>query len=1267
MVQRHEILRTTYHRNDAGPMALLRTPRSQLLTIIDLRAVAEKERESRAKSVAAGEARRRFDLSAGPLVRAVLLQLRSDEYFLLVVGHEIAWDDYSASIAIREVGSLYNSAIRSTRPDLPEQIVQYDQFAHEEQKWLTGSEADEQLRYWEDRLAGSPYLLSLPAGRLRGARTKYRGARETVLISAEYADPLKRIARDENVDLFAALLGVFNVVLHRYTGNDEIVVGSAMDSRRSGMEGSIGPFANPVAIQQKLSGNLTFRGLLADLRSAITEAHAHKRVPFETVVDTLRVETSLSYAPVFQATFEFRNLFQHSDSFYGLKHEEIDFDPGVAYWDLSLQVTEMAGTLYCGLQYSTELFDAEVIRQMLGHYRTALEAVVANPDLKISDIPILTAAEREQILIEWNRTAEEIPQHTVQQLFEYQAQRTPDSIAVIDQNRQLTYRELNKRANRLARRLIQLGVGPDVIVGVCVRRSVETVIALLAALKAGGAYLPLDPTHPSQRLNFMLEDSQARVLLCDKRLVAELNCPATTMLPVEEWRDGNGDYSAENVISSARLSDLAYIIYTSGSTGKPKGVLIPQIALVNLLFSVRRWFGFTPRDVLLAVTTMAFDIAAVDVWLPLITGARTVLVSRQSTGDGDALIDALACRSATFMQATPATWRLLLEAGWQGKSDLQAICTGEPMPPDLSEQLRPLTKRLWNMYGPTETTVWSTGFEVRGPGRILIGKPVGNTTTYILDSNLQPVPVGVTGELYIGGAGLARGYLGLPELTQNRFMPDPFADTAGARMYRTGDLARYQSDGNIECLGRNDFQIKIRGFRIELNEIEAVLCEHPNVHEAVVTIGEKSSGHRFLAAYVVPEQNSVVREEQLRSLLKKKLPDYMLPAQYEFLTSLPRTANGKVDRKALPSPGATLPRHSVVSQDELELRLVAMWEDILQTSPIGLQDDFFDLGGESLLAAKLLARIGQWRNEKIPLSVLLQAPTVERLAKALREFNSATTKRSCAIQAGGAKPPFFCVGAGPLFRNLARRLGPDQPFLTLLLEENTPSTIEEIAAYHVETMRAAQPEGPYFVGGWSDSGIVAYEVARKLLHQGQPVALLVLFDVENEAASENLAGLELLRARMDSLNQWISINWHLLRRSGRKDVLRRIREGVSLRVSRIRRKIRRVSGAPPNKGDALASAVAHYMPRPYPGEMVLFQRTARPRGRFYDPKFGWGKLVDRLIIEEIPGDHKDMFLEPNVRILADGLSRRLTGAQDRYAAEVRQGNAMLLRASAGSA
>jgi amino acid adenylation domain-containing protein len=1262
MAQRHEILRTTYHNNNRAPMALLCAPRPQLLTIIDLRSVPEKERESRARAVAGEEARRRFDLSVDPLLRAVLLQLRGDEYFLLLAGHDTAWDDYSAGIAVREITALYNNALGPGRSDLAEKIVQYEQAAREEQKWLAGAEADEQLDYWKERLAGSPYLLSLPAARPRGPRPSWRGARETMFISGEYSDRLKSIAQNEEVDLSVALLGLFHVLLHRYTGNEEIVIGCAMDSRRNGTERSIGPFANSVALHQKLSGRLTFRDLLADLRGEVGEARARRRAPFESIVEALHIEPDASCAPVFQTTFQFREAAERSEGPCGLKLEEIDFDPGVAYFDLSLQITKMPGGLQCGLQYSTELFEAETIRQILGHYRTALEAVTAKPDLQIADIPILTAAEREQILVEWNRTTEEIPQRSVQQLFEYQVQRTPDAIAVVDQNRQLTYRELNTQANQLARRLMQMGVGTDVIVGVCVKRSVDIVVGLLAALKAGGAYLPLDLTHPSERLNFMLQDSQARVLLCDKRLTAELNCPGTVMIPVEEWKESSENYSGENIPSSARPSDLAYVIYTSGSTGKPKGVLIPQIALVNLLCSMRRWFDFSAKDVLLAVTTMAFDIAAVDIWLPLITGARVVMVSRQAAVDGDALLDALACRNATFMQATPATWRLLLEAGWQGKADLQAVCTGEPMPRDLAEQLRSMTGRLWNMYGPTETTVWSTGFEVKTAGRILIGKPVGNTTTYILDSNLQPVPAGVTGELHIGGIGLARGYLGMDDVTQRKFIPDPFAGSSEARMYKTGDLARYQSDGNIECLGRTDFQVKIRGFRIELNEIEAVLCEHADVHEAVVTVGERSSGHRFLIAYVVPAPASTLREEQLRSLLKQKLPDYMLPARYEFLSSLPRTANRKVDRNALPSPAAIAPRQPAAPQDDLELQLLAMWEDILQTSPINLQDDFFDLGGESLLAAKLLKRIEKLVNQKIPLSVLLHAPTIERLARTLRDFNAAP-RRSCALREGGSRPPFLCVGAGPLFRNLAKRLGPDQPFLTLLREDDAPATLEEIAAYHVETIRMVQPEGPYFIGGWSDTGIVAYEVARQLRQQGRHVGLLALFDAENEAAVEDLDSMESFRARVDSICQWVNINWNLLRGSGREDALRRIRESIGFRLALTRRRFRRVTGIPLDKGDALAMAVAAYRPQPYGGPTVLFQRTARPTGRFHNPTFGWGRLVDQLMIQEIPGDHKDMFLEPNVRILADELGRRLVDAGNRYAIELTQdGNVRFERA-----
>jgi thioesterase domain-containing protein/acyl carrier protein len=604
------------------------------------------------------------------------------------------------------------------------------------------------------------------------------------------------------------------------------------------------------------------------------------------------------------------------------------------------------------------------------------------------------------------------------------------------------------------------------------------------------------------------------------------------------------------------------------------------------------------------------------------------------------------------MQATPSTWHLLLEAGWQGDQRLRVVCTGEAMPRDLADQLFSLTRRLWNMYGPTETTVWSTGYEIKAPGPVLIGRPIANTATYILDSHLQPVPVGVAGELHIGGAGLANRYLNLPELTAEKFVPDPFSASPTARLYKTGDLARYLPDGNIECLGRNDHQVKIRGFRIELCEIETALRDHSGVQEAVVRAWDES-GHRYLATYVVRRGNATLSEDDLRDFLREKLPHYMVPARYEFLQAMPLSTSGKVDRRALRVPDQR--RQNTVKEfgpplDDFEEQLIGLWEDILQTFPIGRASDFFDMGGDSLLAARLLNRIEKQFNRTFSLCDLLQSPTVEQLASLLRDQKWPSRSRVFAIQASGSQPPFFCLGAGPLFRNLAKRLGPDQPFLTTRLEDpdlaSLPESLEGIAAYQVEIIREAQRKGPYYLGGWSDEGVLAYEVAQQLHNQGQSVALLVLFDAENPIYSETV--LKSPIARLDAVGQWIRINWELLRNSKPSDVVRRIRQGLTYRKGWFEERIRSSTGLA--IGDAsesiLSLAAARYRPKPYNGRLVLFQRSARPTGPYYDAKFGWGELVDRLEIQEVPGDHKDMFLEPNVQTLAEKLSLCLLDAQE---------------------
>jgi surfactin family lipopeptide synthetase A len=889
---------------------------------------------------------------------------------------------------------------------------------------------------------------------------------------------------------------------------------------------------------------------------------------------------------------------------------------------------------------------------------------------------LLTETEQHQIVVEWNDTWTDYPREKcVHELIEEQVARTPDAVAVVFENAQLTYGELNRRANQLAHSLVKLGVGPNVLVGVCVERSLEMVVGLLGTLKAGGAYVPVDPGFPADRVAFMLEDAEAPVLLTQDSLVATLPENKAALVRLDaDWSKIAAE-STENLGRRSSSEDLAYTMYTSGSTGKPKGVQIPHGAVVNFLISMADKPGMTKRDRLLAVTTLSFDIAGLEIYLPLIVGASVEIVSRTVYTDGSQLLPKLLSSGATVMQATPATWRMLLDAGWQASPELKILVGGEAVPHKLANQLLERASSVWNMYGPTETTIWSTVRKFE-PGEtvVSIGRPIANTEIFIVDKSMQPVPVGVEGELLIGGDGLAKGYLKRPELTAEKFIAHPFSDKPGARLYRTGDLVRYLPNGEIEFLGRIDHQIKIRGFRIELGEIEAVLRTHPGVNETVVVAREDSPGDQRLVAYFVPARLPAPGVAELRGLLKERLPEYMVPSAFVALADFPLTPNGKINRRALPAPepsqfvaGAAL----VEPRDVVESQLVRIWEDILDVRPIGITHDFFDLGGHSLLAVRLMQRIEQTFGRKLPVVTLLQARTIEQLAVIVRQEGWSSPWTSLVpIQASGTKAPFFCVhGAGGVvirFYELAQYLGPDQPVYGLQargLDGKHPcdARVEDMAGHYLQEIRSIQPHGPYLLGGYSLGGMIAFEMAQRLLAEGEEQVRVVMFDTfctppgktpgannngkngngktGNGNGNGNGAG---------SLVQSLSSTWQKFRQlpaaEKRASVARgalTVKKGIERRASEMM-----LPRTLKNVRSACEQAAKTYVPRAYPGGLLLFRSSQKPLTQFRDPHVAWKHYAaGGLEIREVEGNHDNILLEPQVRTVAEQLKAYLDQAQ----------------------
>ncbi|HYN23256.1 MAG TPA: amino acid adenylation domain-containing protein, partial [Thermoanaerobaculia bacterium] len=989
IVRRHEALRTTFAEEDGEPRQRIAQPAVLPLTVLDFSTVPAAPREAEARRIAAAEARRPYDLARGPLVRSTLLRLAEREHALLIGMHHIVSDGWSLGIFVHELSRLYRGE------SLPELSVQYADYSVWQRSWLSGDALEERLDWWVRQLAGAPQVLELPLDRPRPSVQTYRGARLFLSIGSDLEQRLEATSRRLGVTPFMLLLGGFATLLTRYGSQSDVVVGTPIANRgRAELEDLIGFFANTLALRIDASGDPGFAELARRIRGGALGAYAHQEMPFERLVDELRPERDLSHAPVFQVMMALQNLPAAHLDLQGVTLSPLEFDLARASYDLSLFFYPRSdGGLLARLEYATDLFDAGTAERFGAHLSNLLEGIAESPERRLSELPVLTADERRELLAAGNRTAAEVPAKLLHQLFEERAEERPGAIAVRHEGVSLTYAELNGRANRLAHRLRRLGVGPDRLVAVCLERSPEMLAALLGVLKAGGAYVPLDPTYPADRVAWVLADSRAAVLITRGDLAHSLPPAEASILALDEA--GLAQESVANPRPLAEPENLAYVIYTSGSTGRPKGVAVRHRGAVNFLDSMARRPGVGPDDVVLAVTTIAFDIAVLELFLPLSRGARVELVERETTMDGVRLMARIALSGATVMQATPATWRLLLEAGWEGSPGLKVLCGGEALPPDLARELLARSAELWNVYGPTETTVWSAVQRVsvddaagsRSSRSIPLGEAINNTELYLLDrfaSGLEPVPSGAPGELYIGGSGLARGYLGRPDLTAERFVADPFSGRPGARLYRTGDLVRRRPrDGALEFLGRTDHQVKIRGFRIELGEIEAVLSNHPSVRECAVVVREDVPGTKRLVAHLGLQAGAAADAEALRSALRAKLPEYMVPNVFAVMPSLPLTPNGKIDRRALLSAPAPESSGSgtvmVPPRDPAEEVLASVWAEVLRLDRVGIHDNFFALGGDSILVIQTATRSRQ-RGVRFTPRQLFQNQTVAQLA-----------------------------------------------------------------------------------------------------------------------------------------------------------------------------------------------------------------------------------------------------------------------------------------------
>jgi amino acid adenylation domain-containing protein len=978
VVSRHEALRTTFAVRDGVPVQVVAETLTIDVPVVDV----EDTRADRAElqRFVDSHVRQPFDLASGPLLRAAVCRVAADDHVLALAVHHIVFDGWSMDVFARDLAAAYAARRAGAVPDLPEPPLQFGDFVVWQQDELQGDALNASVTYWRERLA-EPMPLELPTDHARPAHISSRGATTPLHVPSSVVSALEALARQQGATLFMALVAVWSVLVSRYTRQDDIMVGTPIAGREHpDTHGMIGCFVNTVALRADLGGDPSFREALTRVRDVALGAYEHQNVPFDLLVDELHVTRDPSRTPLFDTFL----AMQGAD---GLRLDGVDVQPmaanvGIAKFDLSAYIGSGADGLDGFVEFRTDLFDPSTVERLARHYETLITAVVDDPDRPISTLTFLTAGERAQLLTAWNATASDYPrEQTVPQLFAAQAMRTPEAAALTIGNVTLSYRALADRVRACAVRLRAVGVRPGALVGVHLDRSVDLVVAVLAILDAGGAYVPLDPAFPAERLAFMLDDAQATVLVTERALAGRLAAGSATVVMIDEASPVDAPVAMARVGHAAGPDDLAYVLYTSGSTGQPKGVEIPHRALTNFLWAMRRDPGCAAGDVLLAVTTLSFDIAGLELYLPLITGGHVVLASRETATDGRALAAAVARVQPTILQATPATWRMLIEAGWTGTPGLKALCGGEALPPDLADALLERVDELWNMYGPTETTIWSSVERITAGADITIGRPIANTTFYVVDQALQPVPVGVPGELLIGGDGLARGYHGRAALTAEKFIADPFASDPSARIYRTGDLAKWRADGKVVHLGRLDHQVKLRGFRIELGEIEAALASHPTVQQAVTIVREDRPGQAMLVGYVLPATGATVDATALRAHVRTTLPEYMVPAQIVALEAFPLTPNGKIDRKRLPAPAVAVDVATrVAPRTETERQLAAIWADVLGVSDIGIYEGFFELGGHSLLAVRLLSRIKAVCGVDVPLPVLFAAPSIAAFA-----------------------------------------------------------------------------------------------------------------------------------------------------------------------------------------------------------------------------------------------------------------------------------------------
>ena len=1256
VISRHDILRTFFALNNLDkPLQLVQRHTDASFTFLDWSNEQKNPQKDLLKTLLDNDRKLGCVLSKAPLVRLTLIRLKEQSYHVMLSYQHILLDGWSLNILLEEAFALYTSLLQGAPVHMELQRPYKDYVM-----WLQHIDLSHARLFWQTLLKGftpAP-LATLPHHKGTPAHILFDEA--AIAFSEELTAKLRSVAQQYRITLNTIVQACWAILLSRYTGTHDVIFGVTTSGRQidfSGIDKMVGLFINTLPLRAHVEPNEMLPSFFKQLQNQQRDICTYEYTP---LIEIQKCSAASPSKALFESIVVFENypMTLGSMNIAGEIHcSDFRIHERTNY-PLTVKIFPDAA-LSIQILYHVHLFDHTFVQRLLSHMTALIEAIANQPHRTIAQLPLLTDAEYQKLFSDWNRTENAYPQDAcIHHLFEQQAQQFPEKTAAIFEHEKISYRELDNRASIIAGYLKINNVGPDVLVGICMSRSIAMVAALLGILKAGGAYVPLDPLYPRERLEYMIRDSNAPVILTESALFDCLPSHSAKIICLDKDWDKIKGHKNGNSTTAVKPYNLAYVIYTSGSTGMPKGVMLEHGSVVNFLNSMKKKPGLIEDDVMLAITTISFDIHVLEIFLPLTVGAQVVIVAQEVAADGHLLLQALKSSHATIMQATPSTWRLLLAAGWQGSDGLKALCGGEAFPVDLAKGLIGCSDSVWNMYGPTETTVWSTCCKLTDhEGPLPLGGPIDNTQIYILDNDMLPVPLGVPGELYIGGRGLARGYLNRQDLTSKQFPQNPFSADHTERLYKTGDIVLYRENGKLEYLNRIDTQVKVRGYRIELGEIEAVLSENSAIEKCVVTIHEVHPGDTRILAYAVPQGGQKIDSMELKGYLTSKLPAYMIPQHFIALDSLPLTPAGKIDRKNLPSLSHTdtLPvSHFTPPRNAIEMQLARIWEKALTIKPIGIYDNFFDLGGHSLLAVKLFVLIEKNMGIKLPLAILFQAPTIEQLAASIQQNNCEPTWSSLVpIRPSGSKLPLFLMhGAGGnvlLYHDLVRHLDENQPvygFQSQGLDgkQKILTSIKEMASHYISEMRSLQPDGPYYLGGYCMGGQIAYEMACQLHTMGQRVALVAMFDTQ----CRWIAKPDFIRYSRQFFQKILFHykNFMMANRAGgiafikekSSELVRRIKRRSNIVISILAYRLHIRKEQPLKLMEKINERAAfQYIASSYPGKIVLFQPRLTYAG-YDDPMFGWGNgLTAGVECYKLSAYPAGILVEPYVAELAEKL------------------------------